>query len=91
MRARDLAREAEVRDVLAEGINIRAADVNGIRTGRYIDRIINVRLGLPVEIVIQDAGVKHARKYRLELKPSGRDDWAKAEETEGADFDEELA
>ena len=91
VRARDLAREAEVRDALAEGINIRAADVNGIRTGRYIDRIINVRLGLPVEIVIQDAGVKHARKYRLELKPSGRDDWAKAEETEGADFDEELA
>jgi len=82
MLARDLARDAEVKDVLAEGLNIRPADVNGIRTGRYIDKIINVRLGLPVEVIVQDAGVKHARKYRLQLKPSGREDWAKTEETE---------
>jgi hypothetical protein len=50
--------------------------VNSIRAGRYIDKLVNVRLDLPVD-VIRAAKVKgEPQRYSLKLKPSGRPEWA---------------
>jgi hypothetical protein len=85
--ARDLARTAETRAALAEGLDIPDREVNGIRAGRYVDKLINVRLDLPVDVV-QQAKVKgEPQRYNLELKPSGRADWADDADDKGEEFE----
>ena len=85
--ARDLARDASTRAVLAEGLEIQDREVNAIRAGRYIDKLVNVRLDLPVTVVKPYRRKGDPQSYYLELKPSGRPDWANEGDDAGEDFE----
>ena len=87
MLARDLARDAWTRAVLAEGLEIQDREVNAIRAGRYVDKLVDVRLDLPVTVVKPYRRKGDPQSYYLELKPSGRADWANEGDDTGEDFE----
>jgi hypothetical protein len=74
--ARDLARDATTRAVLAESLDIPDRDVNAIRAGRYMDKLIDVRLDLPVTVIRQAKVKGEPQRFNIALKPSGRPEWA---------------
>jgi hypothetical protein len=88
--AKQLIDDGMMQPVLADALRIRAADLSSFRVSPYIERMIGVRLGLPVSVVKEPKRVGTTQKYRLALADGASPDWVQENELaqdDSNDFD----
>jgi hypothetical protein len=81
-----------IRDTFADGLKCRSLDVSSYRITPYVEKMIDVKLGMPVSVVKEPKRVGMSQKFHLELAPDVPRDWLEKEATFTAadDFADEV-
>jgi hypothetical protein len=70
-----------IRDAFADGLKCRSADVTSFKISPYIEKLIGVKLGMPVSVIKEPARVGMSQKFHLELAKDVAPNWVEREST----------
>jgi Bifunctional DNA primase/polymerase, N-terminal len=76
----ELRDRSETRDAFADGLKIKSADVTSFRISPYIEKMIDVKLGMPVTVVKEGKRPGRSQQFHLELAKGVRPDWLDKED-----------
>jgi hypothetical protein len=77
--ARDLAKGDITSEAFADGLKCRPADVTSFKVAPYVEKMIGIKLGLPVNVIKERARLGSSQKFRLELAANTSPDWVQAD------------